>query len=177
MMRDTIRRLGRFLRREDGTATIEFILLFPVFMMLTVTGVEMGVLSLRQVMLERGVDMTVRDLRVGSMTDPTFAKVRASICDNAKIIPNCTSSLHLELRPISTADWAVPATAATCVDRTSEIAPIVEFTPGLRNAFMLMRACSVFDPLFPTFGLAPHLPLDASGGYRIIASTSFVNEP
>jgi Flp pilus assembly protein TadG len=177
MIRATLDRLRRFWRREDGTATIEFLILFPVFMAMTVTGVEMGVLSLRQVMLERGVDVTVRALRVGTMENPTFVKVRDSICDNAMIIPDCAGSLHLELRTISTANWTLPATAVTCVDRTSAIEPIVEFTSGQRNAFMLLRACAVFDPMFPTFGLSPRLPLDSSGGYRIIASTSFVNEP
>lgn len=177
MIRATLRRLRQLWRREDGTATIEFLILFPVFIVLTVTGVEMGVLGLRQVMLERGVDITVRALRIGSLTNPTFVKVRDSICANSLIIPNCAESVHLELQPISTASWAVPTTAVTCVDRTHEIEPIVNFASGQRNAFMLLRACSVFDPMFPNFGLSPRLPLDSSGGYRIVASTAFVNEP
>lgn len=172
-----IRKLRRLWAREDGTATIEFVILFPIFMVLMVTGVEMGVLTLRQVMLERGVDITVRALRVGTMTDPTFETVRAAICDASLIVPNCIDSLHLELTRISTESWAVPTTGVTCVDRTHEVEPIINFQQGKRNAFMLLRACAVFDPMFPTFGLGPDLPLDASGGYRIIASTSFVNEP
>ncbi|MCR8723678.1 TadE/TadG family type IV pilus assembly protein [Frigidibacter sp. ROC022] len=172
-----LRNLRRLARREDGTATIEFVILFPIFMILAVTGVEMGVLTLRQVMLERGVDITVRALRVGSMTDPTFESVRDAICANSLIIPDCAETLHLELTPISTDNFTVPETAVTCVDRTHEVEPIVNFTQGQRNAFMLLRACAVFDPMFPTYGLGPDLPTDASGGYRIIASTSFVNEP
>ena len=177
MIRALRRWLGRLARAEDGTATIEFVLIFPVFMVLTVTGIEMGVLTLRQVMLERGVDITVRALRVGSMQEPTFDKVKTAICRASLIIPDCSDTVHLELTPISTDSWAVPSGQVSCVDRSSEIDPIVNFVPGMRNEFMLLRACAVFSPMFPTFGLAPKLPLDASGGYRLIASTSFVNEP
>ena len=176
-MTRALRRLALALRREDGTATIEFVILFPIFIVLMVTGVEMGVLTLRQVMLERGVDITVRALRVGAMTNPDFNKVKTSICNNSLIIPNCASVVHLELTPVSTATWSVPTGVTSCVDRTGQVAPVVNFDPGQRNEFMLIRACAVFNPMFPTFGLAPKLPIDGSGGYHLIASTSFVNEP
>lgn len=177
MIRSLLARLRRAVRRDDGNATIEFVIIFPVFMVLTVAGIEMGILTLRQVMLERGVDITVRSLRIGLMDNPTFESVRAEICRNSLIIPNCADVLHLELTPISTDTWAVPTAAVTCVDRTDDVDPIVNFSQGQRNEFMLLRACSVFDPMFPNFGLGPELPLDSSGGYRLIASTSFVNEP
>ena len=180
MIRFLRARLGRFARAGEGTATVEFVILFPIFMVLTVSAVEMGILTLRQVMLERGIDLTVRLLRIGTMVDPTFGEVKAAICENALIIPNCMDVLSLELTPISTDTWAVPAGDTACVDRTEDIDPLINATQldsGERNEFMLMRACSVFDPMFPTYGLGPSLPKDASGGYRLIASTSFVNEP
>jgi hypothetical protein len=180
MIRALAKRLRRFRRRDDGTATIEFVILFPVFMVLTVSAVEMGILTLRQVMLERGIDITVRALRIGTMSNPTFGQVKQAICANALIIPNCVNVLHLELTPISTSAWAVPAASVSCVDRTEDIDPLInveQIDSGERNEFMLMRACSVFDPMFPNYGLGPKLPVDSSGGYRLIASTSFVNEP
>ncbi len=106
-----LRRLWRGLRAEDGTATIEFVILFPIFMVMSVTGVEMGVLSLRQVMLERAIDLTVRKLRVGAIAEPDFQTVKASICANSLMIPDCMTALHLELTPISTASWSVPRDA------------------------------------------------------------------
>lgn len=169
--------LKRFLRGEEGVASVEFSLIFPVFLVLTVTGVEMGVLILRQIMLERGVDITVRELRIGSLLNPSFETVRNEICRNAGIIPDCANTLHIELTQISTETWATPQAAAGCVDRTGKVDPVVNFTPGQRNGYMLLRACSVFDPMFPTFGLGPNLPLDESGGYRIVAASAFVNEP
>ncbi len=61
-------RLGCGRRRspeEDGTATIPFLLFLPFFMMLVISSLEMGMLMLRHVMLERALDMSVRDLRLG----------------------------------------------------------------------------------------------------------------
>ena len=42
---------------------------------------------------------------------------------------------------------------------------------------MLVRACAVFDPYFPTSAWGLQLPLDASGGYQLVAMSAFVNEP
>jgi hypothetical protein len=86
--------------------------------------------------------------------------------------------IHVELTPISTADWVVPSPdSIQCVDRTHKVDPIVNFTQGQRNEFMLLRACAVFDPMFPTYGIGSKLPVDSSGAYHLIASTAFVNEP
>jgi hypothetical protein len=172
-----LRRLVRRFAREEGTATVEFVILFPVFMVLTVSAIEMGVLTLRQAMIERGVDLTVRNLRVGTWHDPSADDVKHAICNGAAIIPNCLNVIHLELRPISTTTWQVPSAAPTCVDRTSDVKPVVNYTPGKRNELMLLRACVVVSPMFAHYGLAANLPLDSSGGYHLIASTAFVNEP
>jgi hypothetical protein len=180
MTRSFLSRLRRFRRRQSGSATVEFVILFPIFISLAVSAVEMGILTLRQVMLERGIDITVRALRIGTMVDPQFGEVKSAICASAMIIPNCVDVLHLELTPISLTDWAVPSTQVECVDRTEEMDPLInleQISSGERNEFMLMRACAVFDPMFPNYGLGPKLPLDDSGGYMLIASTSFVNEP
>jgi hypothetical protein len=43
---------------------------------------------------------------------------------------------------------------------------------------MLIRACTVFDPIFPGTGIGQQLPRDASGeGYLIVSRSAFVNEP
>ncbi|MCR8723675.1 TadE/TadG family type IV pilus assembly protein [Frigidibacter sp. ROC022] len=170
------RTLRRF-RREEGTATIEFVILFPVFIVLMISGIEAGVLMTRQMMLERGLDLTMRSLRLGTVANPTHDNVKALICKNSMIIPNCENVVQLELREVDTTAWNVPLEGNNCVDRTAEIDPVINFNPGERNKLMMVRACAVFDPMFPATGLAVHLPRDASGGYRLIATSAFVNEP
>jgi hypothetical protein len=63
------------------------------------------------------------------------------------------------------------------VDRATQIEPAVTFIPGGENELVLIRVCAVFDPIFPTTGLGLDLPLDPSGGYQLLAMSTFVNEP
>jgi Flp pilus assembly protein TadG len=169
--------LDRFRRKQDGTATIEFVILFPVFMILMVSGFEAGMLMTRQMMLERGLDLTMRELRLGEIVNPTHDNVKAEICKNARIIPHCQSVVMLELSPVDKSTWNIPIDGNHCVDRNEEIQPAVTFDPGKPDQLLVVRACAVFDPMFPATGLGVHLPKDASGGYRLMATSAFVNEP
>ncbi len=168
---------ARLSRREDGNATIEFVLLFPALITLFLMVVETGVLMTRGVMLDRAVDMSMRELRLGTLTPMTPAGLRSSICKNALIISNCQNVLTVELRPISTTTWTPLTGATSCVNRDANIKPVLDFHPGIKNEMMLVRVCAIFDPFFPTSGLAAQIKVDNSGGYALVAMSAYVNEP
>ena len=42
---------------------------------------------------------------------------------------------------------------------------------------MIVRACAVFEPLFPTTGLGLRMPRVNSSDYAIVSMSAFVNEP
>ena len=65
------RQLRRFLRREDGTASLEIVLVLPFFMMLFMSAYEGGMISMRHMMLERGLDLAVTCGSVESSTRNT----------------------------------------------------------------------------------------------------------
>ena len=178
MIRYLTRPFKHFAKRENGSATIEFVLLFPAFMTLFLASAEVGILTLRNVILERSTDIVVRNLRLGIGSTPTNENLKTQICEQARIFRSCESDINIELRRINTDTW-IPAglDQANCVDRTEEVAPVIEFTPGGANDVMLIRVCIIFDPFFPTAGLASRIPLDGSGGYAIVASSAFVVEP
>lgn len=167
----------RFRRGEKGNVTIEFVIIFPAFIVLFLSAFEAGILMTRWVMLERALDLSVRGLRLGAWSPPTHQELKDQICTDAAIIPDCDNSLLLELRPVSTETWQPLGTQATCIDRDSEIEPVVAFSGGNDNEMMLVRACAVFDPVFPSTGLGLRLPKDATGAYALISSSAFVNEP
>ena len=171
------RRLRRWLGREEGSATIEFALIFPLLMFIFLSSIEVGVYLMRAVLLDRAVDINVRALRLGTLSPMTSAELRRRICEDALILSDCEASMTIELVPISTSTWTFPAAQLTCVNRDSEIDPVVEFTPGGQNEVMLVRACVVADPFFGTTPLVMDLPLDASGGYALASASTFVNEP
>lgn len=177
------RRLGRaarrLARREDGTATIEFVILFPVFVLIMTNAIEGSVLMMRGALLDRGLDMAVRELRLGTGTPPSFEAFRALICDRAALIPDCMRSVNVDLRPVSTQTWDFPQAPAACIDRREEIDPLNElnYRPGVANELMVVRACVVADPVLPNFGLGLALPKDPSGGYMLLARSAYVQEP
>lgn len=170
-------RLTRAARDEDGTATIPFIIFLPFFLLLVMSALEMGTLMLRHVMLERALDMSVRDLRLGNIANPNHTDFKRLVCNRAGVIPDCTNVLLIELRPVSTVTWEPLASGPICVDRAEPIKPVTTFSPGAGDDMMLIRACAKFDPIFPTSGLGFQLPKDNTGAYALVAATAFVNEP
>jgi Flp pilus assembly protein TadG len=85
--RPLLPRLSRVLRRlgmsEAGTASVEFVIIVPVFLAIFMSAFESGLLTLRHAMLERAVDISVRNLRLGLWANPTPELLRDSICQQA----------------------------------------------------------------------------------------------
>lgn len=172
-----LRRLVRRVRREDGNSTVQFVLAFPLFLMVLMMGFEAGIMLTRQALLERALDIAIRDLRLGTWVDPSHDQFKDRICENAILIRDCDTSLLVELRPVDTATWALPPDPAVCVDREDEMNPVTTFVAGAGNQLMLVRACTVIDPIFPTTPYGLQLPLDGSGGFQLRSASTFVNEP
>lgn len=176
-----VSRMRRFTRRiqkdDDGVVSMEFVLWAPLFFMVFVASVEAGFLLVKKVMIERGVDVAVRDIRLGKVTDRDI--IKQTICDRTLLVSDCMNVLTLEMRAVDTSTWGPLNNIATCVDRGGDLNPPVTYRPGAANELMLVRACAVVDPVFPSSWLALKLPRDQGnkGGYWIIASSAFVNEP
>ncbi len=172
---------ARFLRAEDGVASIQFVLAFPVFVMFFGMIFENGMISLRHVMLERGLDMAVRDVRVGRMPEPTPETLRTLICQEAGIIPDCETQLQLEMITLDLRAWAGVPGGIQCIDRSADERPVTTFVPGQNNQLVFLRACARFDPILPLTGIGYAFSSsdnDAAGGsYALIATSSYVVEP
>lgn len=172
-----MRWLRRGWRAEAGTATTEFVIIFPLFIAILLTAVETGIHMSRNVMLERAVDLTVRDLRLGSWEQPTPADLRQRICERASIIRSCEETLLLELHQVDASTWDGLTLGVSCMNRETDFFPVTEFRPGTTNDLMLLRACVIADPIMPVNSLMLTMPRDPSGGYRVAAVSAFVNEP
>lgn len=166
------------LRSDKGTATIEFVILFPFFIALFGSSFEAAYITMRQLLLERATDIVVRDVRLGIGGTPTHATLKRDICNAAGVIPDCMQSLHIELERVEKSDWSVRTGQVKCVDRDEDIEPAINFTPGDDNDLMLMTVCAVFEPMVPATGLGLKLP-KVNGGkyYALVAITAFANEP
>lgn len=170
--------LRDLLRREDGTATMDFVIMVPLFMWLFISGFEVSFIMIRQLMLERGVDLAVRDLRLGKWPNLSTTILKEAICDHTgKFIGDCENQLMLELVKVPSTNWTLPDANAKCVDRSEEIQPVTSFEPGTQNEMVIIRACILVDPFFPGTELALMLEAAPGDGLSLITTSAFVNEP
>lgn len=173
------RMIERFRASEAGNATIEFVIIFPVFITLFLATFESGFMMTRNVMLERAVDLSIRDLRLGQASATSFQGFKDTICDNSFLIKNCDEVIQVELRPVDTGTWAALPSTSQCRDVSSSIDPIdtTTFEVGANNELMLVRVCALFDPFFPTTALGLELNQDGHGNFAMVVTGAFVNEP
>lgn len=189
--------VARFRQDESGITTLEFVLVFPMFLALFLATYEIGMMSIRHVMLERGVDVTVREVRIGQIRPPIDAEnLRDRICEVSRMISDCDRQLRLQMvrqDPRNTGDWAGnPMGSVECVNRSLVTQPDMSFEQGGNNELMILRACARFDPVLPvfssTFDNERELSLvarafgigsaDSAGGtYALVTTAAFVIEP
>lgn len=173
------RRASRLRRDESGSSTVEFVMLFPLFTTIFLAAFESGYLMLRNVMLERSVDLAVRELRLGDPQPPSFNEFKQQICQNTWFVTDCTSRVQVQLRPVDMTTWGPLNGDPRCIDVESAIDPFdqTEYLVGGNNELMMVRVCALFRPLFPTTGLGLNMQYDGEGNYSLVVTTAFVNEP
>lgn len=181
-MSSLVKKYKKFKKDQEGTATIEFVLLFPAFMFLFFMGFESGYYMVRGVMLERAVDVAVRDVRLANGNVPEIDQMKTNICNVATILPDCESSLQIEIRPVAPVPGGVAAAGnqVSCIDKRVDPTDDVNATTydtGSGNQLMLVRVCALAQPMFPTTGIGAGMRYDNFGNYALVATSAFVNEP
>lgn len=170
--------LRQFGRREDGQMLVEFALAIPLVFTIFMTSVEMGIYQVRQMFLDRGLDVVVREIRLGTGDATlTHAYLKQRICDSAGFLPDCDSVLRLELMSVSMRNFSGFGGSADCVDVSQPITPLRQFVHGGEHQMMMMRACYMFKPVFPTTGLGKEFTKDGSGRVKMVSYSGFVQEP
>lgn len=173
-----VQALRRLAGREDGTATLEFAILFPAFIVILISSVEVGFITMRHTLLDRAVDLTVRDIRLGTGTAPQYDEIRDTICERAGAIPDCQNNVKIEMIRMDLRNWTPPPADYDCINHAEEVQPVRTFTNGMQNEMMLLRICAMFEPIFPLSGLGRDLKNNNESGYTaMISSTAFVQEP
>ena len=170
-------RLSFFSRSEDGSGTVEFALTFPVMLLFMLSGVELGMITLQHSMLERAMDLTVRDIRLGTGGDFQHDDIKDQICELSGFIDDCGENLHLEMIQVDPRDWADIPVNPTCTDQSEEVAPVINFINGQENELMILRACAKISPVFPSTGLGKNVTKDGAGQFALVSISAFVQEP
>lgn len=177
MIRNAMKFLRRFGRKEDGQMLVEFALAIPLLFTLFMTSVEMGIYSLRQSFLDRGLDMAVRNVRLNTGANYTHDDIKQMVCDFSGFLPDCDVALKLEMNPINPRAFNGFAGSADCADVSKPVTPSRSFVHGGQHQLMLLRACYMFEPVFPTTGLGYAFTKDGTGRSKMVSLSGFVQEP
>lgn len=172
------RRLRRLWQHEDGTATIEFVFVVPIVLTIFMASVEAGFFMIKHTMMERGLDIVMRDFRLGRLASLTHDQIRDRVCATTVAIPDCATDLKVWIEPLDSASLVAPN--AYCGDRNGTLT--AQTTGSVRHGspdqIMYVRICTLQDPIFPSTGIGLQLRADSvGGGYQIAATTLVVNEP
>ncbi len=173
------RHLRRFARDENGTATLEMVIMFPLMMLMFMAAFETALILTRQIMLERTLDMSVRVLRLAQGVVTNGDDVRTAICSNTSLLPDCDTLLEVDLQVLASPYNNLPSDDEICAGRGDGIIirPDNTFNQGGNNELVFIRTCLVVDPILPFSGFGLNLARDESGGMHMMASNIFVNEP
>lgn len=172
----------RFLRDRSGASTVEFVLVFPAFIMIFLNGFEAGYFMVRDVMLERSVDVAIRQVRIGGSSAPDFENFKKLVCSGvAGVFPDCEKNLMVAMEEVPAGAGGVATLGDTvqCLDKETDITPAEQtsYDTGTANQLMVVRVCALAQPFFPTTRLGMEMGRDAEGNLAIVALSSFVNEP
>ncbi len=177
MILKALAKRARFRRGEDGGMTVEFAIYFPLYMFIMLVVIEYALVTIQQAMLERSMDLVVRDIRLGiNLPDTEHDTIKDAICGNMVGMRNCSQNMLLEMIVQDAYVGINLPNLPTCVDREEEVQPATTFQNGGSNSLMILRACAQVDPLFPTTQIGRTM----SGEDDLInltATTAFVQEP
>lgn len=176
MIQRMFTKLRKFRSKENGNVAVEFVIMAPIVLTMMLAGVELGMMTIRHAMLERAMDETVRWVRLNTGAAPTHAQLKTMIC-SADVVPDCDENLHLEMLVRDLRSWEALPETYTCTDRSETILPMSEFSLGMDNELVVLRACAKFQPLFPSALFGSVLTKDDAGDAMITNMTAFVQEP
>ncbi|WP_292294785.1 pilus assembly protein [Marivita sp.] len=168
---------SRFCRDESGSATIEFVLQFSILITILAASVDLSNINIRHAMLERSVEIAVRDIRLNTGDVPSFEAVRTAICEEAGILQECESNLMLEMKQVDPTNFAPLSGVPDCINAREEPRPVRQFNPGQDNDLMLLRVCFKYNPIFPATPLAAAMDIDDEGYAMMVVQSAFVQEP
>lgn len=167
------RHLRAFLRNESAVVAAEWAIAFPVYFAMFLWSMEVTYMMTRTSMLERSLDVVIRDLRLGRLgtQNPTVQFLEERVCSRTTLFPDCMESLAMEFTIVNQTTFAMPNTDLPCVVRTPEIKAgrtAQTYNVGTANELMVVRACMLVNTI---------MPFDGPIIYRLNAASAFVNEP
>lgn len=170
--------LRRFRKEEKGSVfLIEFMVMAPMLFFMFFFGFELSMHSIRQMQLDRGLEVTTREVRLNTAVDFTHDVLKQTICANAGGLENCNDNLRLEMVTRNARGFTPMPEHADCINSSEEVTPVRGWSLGKEHELMMMRACYRFVPMWGKFGLGAELDANGDGYAEMVSVSAFVQEP
>ncbi|MDE2265115.1 MAG: pilus assembly protein [Alphaproteobacteria bacterium] len=172
-----LRRTAQRMREgaRAGSAAIEFALIAPIFFVLLMGTMEVGIMFFAQFTLQNAVMSAARMIRTGQVAtaNMTAAQFRTSICNNISPILACDGNLQIDVESyanFSSVNFANPLTASNTLDPS-----LNNFSTGNVCSVVLVRAFYTWSVVTPL--LTPFMVNMANNEHLLTATAAFRNEP
>ena len=169
--------LSALFRREDGSVTVEFVIIFPLMFSIFLASIDAGFTMVRQAMLDRAVDLAIRQVRLGQIRNDGSQRLSELICANSILLPNCVNNIAVEMQRLQPGQTTGLDAPFRCVRAEEPVRPALNFTTGAQNDLMVVRVCVSSNPLIRLTGFLSAMPINEQGTYQLTAGAIFVNEP
>ena len=164
----------RLIRREDGTAAIEFALLAPAFLAQMFAILETGVVFFAGQTLETVAADSARLIMTGQAQTQGWnaAQFKSHVCSAITGLFSCQSGVYVDVETYSTlaaANLGMPVSGGTFNSSS------LGYNPGGPGAIVVVRLYYKYPVYVDLFGFSLST---LTGGYNLLAATAvFKNEP
>lgn len=146
-------------------------------MLVFLSAFELAIFLARQTMLERAVDVAIRDVRLHTGRTYTQAAIRRTVCERAVILPDCEANLAIEVTRVDRSTYEMPDPARACASAGGSLTGAGAVNDGTSDDLMVVRTCYRVRPFFPQTGLGFQFAQSEDGRASMVASAVFVQEP
>ena len=175
ILRGASARLGRFGRKQDGSAAIEFAIVSVPFIGLALAIVQVGLIYFAQEALELTVETTMRLVLTGqaASSSTTQAQFKTDLCNNSPGLFVCANFM-VDLQP-ATSFSAANVAKPTLTFSGNTVTNTWQYNLGTPGQIMVLRVMY----LWPVFlgPLNAYWSDEPNNQLLLMATSVFVNEP
>ena len=160
---------------RSGSAAIEFAFVAPIFFLLLMGTMEVGVMFFAQFTLQNATNDAARLIRTGQAASASMsaAQFRTSICNEISPVLACDANLQIDVESFSafsTASYPAALTGTNTLNPT-----LNNFAPGGVCSVVLVRTFYTWSVVTPL--LTPFMVNMANNMHLLSATAAFRNEP
>jgi Flp pilus assembly protein TadG len=151
-------------RRRAGSAAVEAALILPVFLLVVLLPLDLGLSIFTQVNLDAAVESAARAIQIGTIRGTDPSAVRTMICNS---LPSLVTSCG-KIQVYATSGTSFGALSAAGL--TANGLASGNFATGGASSYVLLEVAYLRPSFFPA--------LEGSGaGWLLLSAAAFSNEP